>query len=163
MADSNQPKIEPPEKRDQSEGKASKKVIGEYRIQENPLRRGFIYLCSADSKRLAAYAFRHKLSAFLCRLCCSAMAPCAPGKQGGPPLSCRLLITYQTLVSKSCPMNPPARFLWILPTQKNPMTIRPKDDFLIDRCIFVSVPWKEKILYFYIPAFIVRSKTQFVH
>ena len=41
-----------------------------------PLRRGFLYLCSADSKRLAACAFRHKLSAFLCRLCCPAGAPC---------------------------------------------------------------------------------------
>ena len=41
-----------------------------------PLRRGFLYLCSADGKRLTACAFRHKLSAFLCRLCCPAGAPC---------------------------------------------------------------------------------------
>ena len=44
---------------------------------------GFLYLCSADSKRLAACAFRHKLSAFLCRLCCPIGTPCCQERRAG--------------------------------------------------------------------------------
>ena len=51
-----------------------------------PLRRGFLYLCPADSKRLAACAFGHKLPAFLCRFCCPAGAPCTNHSKGPAPL-----------------------------------------------------------------------------
>ena len=64
----------------------------------------------ANSKRLAACAFRHKLSAFLCRFCCPAGATLLSGKQSGTaPRSCRLLhkgITHETLDPKSRVANP---------------------------------------------------------
>ena len=76
----------------------------------------------ANSKRLAACAFRHKLAAFLCRFYCLIGAPCAPGKQGETtPLSCRLLhkgINTLDFGSKVVCHETPARFLWILPAQR---------------------------------------------
>ena len=87
-----------------------------------PLRRGFIYLCFADSKRLAACAFRHKLSAFLCHLCCPHRGTLCARKAGRnrptqlPSASQR----YNTLdfVTKVVCHETLARFLWILPAQR---------------------------------------------
>ena len=81
----------------------------------------FIYLCSADSKRLAACAFRHKLSAFLCRLCCPAGAPCCQKTRAELPHAaavCCTKVSHTRLSMKVVCHETPARFLWILPAQR---------------------------------------------
>ena len=87
-----------------------------------PLRRGFIYLCSADSKRLAACAFRHKLSAFLCHLCCPHRGTLCARKAGRnrPTQLPSAAQRYNTLdfVTKVVCHETLARFLWILPAQR---------------------------------------------
>ena len=86
-----------------------------------PLRRDFIYLCSADSKRLAACAFRHKLSAFLCHLCCPHWGTLCAKEAGWTPTQLPSAAQrYNTLdfVTKVVCHETPARFLWILPAQR---------------------------------------------
>ena len=86
-----------------------------------PLRRGFIYLCSADGKRLAACAFRHKLSAFLYRLCCPTEGTLRARKAGWTstqPLSAAQRYNTLDFVTKVVCHETLARFLWILPAQR---------------------------------------------
>ena len=87
-----------------------------------PLRRGFIYLCFADSKKLAACAFRHKLSAFLCHLCCPHRGTLCAKKAGRnrPTQLPSAAQRYNTLdfVTKVVCHETLARFLWILPAQR---------------------------------------------